>query len=112
MAVPVALITVLCGCGGDAEPMPVTSVYQYMGSLQCTGGGTSLAAMQRRLADGGVTVVAASCGTDRKARIALCGAPDGAIGIFDIPAAQAGRALSLSFAPLGELPDAVRAPCP
>jgi len=105
------LLAGLMGCGGGSDPEPVAAVYKYMGSVQCTGGGTSLATMQRQLAEGGVDVLNAACGNDGKAYLAVCGAPDGAIGIFDIPAAQTDRALSLSFAPLNDLPAAVKVPC-
>jgi hypothetical protein len=105
------LVTLLPGCGGGSDPEPIAAVYKYSGSVQCTGGGISLAAMQRQLVDGGVTVLDSACGLDGKAYITICGAPDGAIGIFDIPASQAGRALSLSFAPLSDLPAAVKVPC-
>ena len=101
----------LLGCGGGSEPEPIAAVYKYMGSVQCTGGGISLAAMQRQLVDGGVTVLGSACGLDGKAYITVCGAPDGAIGIFDVPASQTDRALSLSFARLSDLPAAVRVPC-
>jgi hypothetical protein len=100
----------LAACGGGSEPT-VTAVYKYMGSVQCSGGGISLATMQQQLASGGVTVLASSCGTDGKAYVAMCGAPDGAIGIFDVPAEQADRALSLSFARLSDLPNAARVAC-
>jgi hypothetical protein len=100
----------LAAGGGGSEPT-VTAVYKYMGSVQCSGGGISLATMQQQLTSGGVTVLASSCGTDGKAYVAMCGAPDGAIGIFDVPAEQADRALSLSFARLSDLPNAARLPC-
>jgi hypothetical protein len=105
------LLAALLGCGGGSDPEPIVAVYKYTGSVQCTGGGISLATMQGQLADGAVTVLGSSCGNDGKAYIALCGAPDGAIGIFDIPAAQTDRALSLSFARLSDLPAAIRVPC-
>lgn len=107
----IALTAALIGCGGgDSTPLS-TSVYRYMGSVQCSGGGISLATMQQQLLEGGVTVLASACGTDGKAYVAMCGAPDGAIGIFDIPVGQTDRALSLSFARLSELPAAIRVPC-
>jgi hypothetical protein len=86
------LVTLLPGCGGGSDPEPIAAVYKYSGSVQCAGGGISLAAMQRQLVDGGVTVLDSACGLDGKAYITICGAPDGAIGIFDIPASQSGRA--------------------
>ena len=105
------LLAALLGCGGGSEPEPIAAVYKYTGSVQCTVGGISLATMQGQLAGGGVTVLDSACGLDGKAYIALCGAPDGAIGIFDVPASQTDRALSLSFARLSDLPAAVRVPC-
>ena len=107
----VALTAALIGCGGGDSTPPSMSVYRYMGSVQCSGDGISLATMQEQLLEGGVTVLASACGADGKAHVAMCGAPDGAIGIFDIPAGQTARALSLSFARPSELPAATRVPC-
>ena len=42
---------------------------------------------------------------------AVCGAPDGRIGIFDVEAQQAPLASPLGFAPLSGLPAAVRVAC-
>lgn len=104
------LAAALAACGGGGEPA-TTAVYRYTGSVQCSGGGIPLATMQQQLVAGGVIVLDAACGIDGKAYVTLCGAPDGAIGIFDIPAEQIDRALSLSFARLTDLPRAARVPC-
>lgn len=100
-----------CGGGGDGAPDPSVALYKYLGSVQCTGGGVSLFALERQLQDAGIGVLAASCGVDGNAYAALCGAPDGRIGILEVPADDAARAAPLGFAPLANLPGAVRLPC-
>jgi hypothetical protein len=52
-----------------------------------------------------------ACGDDGRIRPAVCGAPDGRIGIFVIPAAQQAQAARLQFTPLAALPDAREQPC-
>src|SRR5690349_8056169 len=103
--------TVLAGCGGGDDPSPPVSVFKSLGSVQCTGGGTSVAALQQQLAAAGVNALAASCGDDGLAHVTVCGATDGRIGIVDIPAAQLDAAAALGFARLSNLPDAVRRAC-
>jgi hypothetical protein len=118
MRLPViAFATLLAGCGGGSvdgglpiPPAPLSTVYKSLGSVQCTGGGTTLAAIQKQLSDAGVTVFAASCGIDGLAHIAVCGADDGKIAIFDVPSAQVNAALALSFGNLASLPDAKKTP--
>lgn len=105
------LLLALSSCGGDNDTPSTVSVYKSTGAVQCSGGGLSLSAMARQLADGGVQVLASACGTDGNLYTAVCGAPTGLIGIFDIPASQAQTAASLSFKPLSELPAAARGPC-
>ena len=87
------------------------AIYKSVGSLQCSGGGLSLAAMQRQLAAARVRVLATACGSDGQMRAQVCGSPDGAIRIFEIPADQLASASQAGFRPLSELPDAVREPC-
>jgi hypothetical protein len=41
----------------------------------------------------------------------VCGAPDGRIAIFTIPAAQQALAAQAQFVPLAALPDAREQPC-
>lgn len=87
-------------------------VYKYLGSRQCQGGGTPLAAMREQLERAGVTVLAASCGSDGRMRPMMCGAADGAIAIIDVPATALPQAATLGFEPLTKLPEASRGPCP
>lgn len=106
-------IAALAGCSGTAPapPAPSVEVYQYAGSLQCTGGGQSLSAMAKRLDDAGVKVLGSACGSDGRFYPAMCGASDGRIGIFDIPAGQAAAASSAGFQPLTKRPGAMKRPC-
>ena len=87
------------------------SLYMRAGSVQCAAGGLSLIEMQRKLTDAGIQVLTANCGSDGMAHIALCGADDGRIGIFEVPATQAQDALVLGFEPLSGLPDATTVVC-
>lgn len=101
----------LAGCGGG-DDMTIVSVAKSLGSVQCAGGGQSLAALEGQLRDVGVGVVAGTCGHDGIVRPAVCGASDGRIAIVDIDADQLPAASSLGFVPLDNLPFAQRAPCP
>lgn len=87
------------------------AVYRYAGSAQCTGGGLTLGQMQAQLANASIQVLVSSCGSDGNGYPAVCGAPDGRIGIFDIPGAQSSAALALGFALLSDLPNAARVGC-
>ncbi len=95
------------GLRGEASPRrsDVLRVYTSIGSLQCQGGGVSLTTLQFRLEKAGIRVTAATYGNDGLMRIAVCGASDGKIGIFDISPTQAETARSLGFLPLSELSD-------
>jgi hypothetical protein len=79
-------------------------VYLLLGSLQCSGGGTTAGKLQQQLIDAGVEVIAARCGFDGVPRPALCGASDGRIAMFDVAEAHAVLALALGFALLSTLP--------
>lgn len=91
---------------------PVARVFKYRGSLQCTGGGIAPEVMQKELAGAGITVGSVSCGHDGLFRAAVCGASDGNINIFEIPASKIGEARSLGFADLVSLPSAAATACP
>jgi hypothetical protein len=106
-----AAVSSACGGGDGGAPEAPLAMFKSLGSLQCSGGGASLPALERQLLDAGVQVLAASCGLDGNAYIALCGAPDGRIGVFDLAAQHAAVARALGFAPLSDLPAAVRVPC-
>ena len=106
------LLLCLAGCGGGGgEATPAVSVYRSVGSLQCSGGGTPVAAMQNQLISAGVQVLASSCGLDGNSYPAVCGQPDGQIGIFDVPVVQQALAEALGFALLSSLPQPVRRAC-
>jgi hypothetical protein len=105
-------LSALVACGGD-ENLPASNmVFKSRGSVQCTGGGTPPAAMSLELTNAGIVVLSSACGIDGLAHVAVCGASDGAINIFEIPEGQTSNALSLSFSLLSSLPTASEVPCP
>lgn len=108
-----AIAIALSACAAPPPPgaMPAVQVYKSNGSVQCAEGGTGLDALRRQLEQAQIRVMRASCGTDGRMYAAMCGAPDGRIGIFEIPEAEAARALKLGFAALRNLPDARAVPC-
>ena len=113
VAVVLWLVFAISGCGGGnaIEPTPVAMV-KTLGSLQCTGGGSSLSAIVKQLTDAGVGALSSSCGDDGLPRIALCGVPDGRIAIVEVPFDQTSAAQALGFAPLANFPTAVKVSCP
>jgi|EndMetStandDraft_4_1072995.scaffolds.fasta_scaffold25546_7 hypothetical protein len=98
------------GSGGGGSPS-VVAVYTSFGSVQCSGGGTTLTELQRELLALGIQVLAARCGLDGLARFAVCGEPDGRIAMFDVDEAQVVVLLALGFALLSTLPNATATPC-
>lgn len=106
-----AMMTSLAACGGGNDEEASSKVFKSMGSLQGSGGGVSLPALQAQLAAANVQVRSAACGTDGLATATVCGAPDGRIGIFEIAPAQAGAAAAAGFSPLSTLPSAKTLPC-
>jgi hypothetical protein len=111
-AILVSLAFIVSACGGGAEPTDATvEVFKSLGSLQCTGGGTTPAALQSQLTGAGIQVSASSCGSDGNAYPAVCGAPDGFIAIFEVPTAQQSAAQALNFEPLSTVPAATRTAC-
>ena len=107
-------ITLLAACAGveHVSTQPRVSVYKYVGSVQCKGGGTPLATMMRQLSDAKIPVLNVSCGSDGRVYPAMCGAADGHIGILEVPEAKASEAAALGFAPLSKLPEASKTACP
>lgn len=107
----------LASCGGGNDTRDQTagtvtvSVFKSNQSLQCTGGGVTLATMEAQLTAAGVEVRAKSCGGDGNAYAAVCGAPDGKIGIFDINATQLSAATAAGFVRLNDAPNAVKTGC-
>lgn len=107
-----AVLASLTACGGgEDEEEAGSKVFKSMGSLQCSGGGVSLATLQAQLAAANVQVRSAACGTDGMAHATVCGSPDGRIGIFEISSAQAGAATAAGFTSLSTLPAAKTIPC-
>lgn len=105
------VLAALAACGGAATEDSGAMVIKSFGSLQCSGGGTSLAALQGQLVAANVKVVVAACGTDGLARPAVCGSPDGKIGIFEISSTQADAAAAAGFVPASSVPTAKAVPC-
>jgi hypothetical protein len=82
------------------------AVYALLGSLQCSGGGSTAGELQQQLIARGIDVIEARCGLDGVPRPALCGESDGHIAIFDVAQAHAVLALAIGFALLSTLPNA------
>lgn len=106
-----AALASLTACGGGDDEEASTQVFKSMGSLQCSGGGESLATLQAQLAAAKVQVRSAACGTNGLASPTVCGSPDGRIGIFEIAPDQAAAAAAAGFAPLSTVPTARTVPC-
>lgn len=112
VSMALAILASLAACGGSGgDGAASTRVIKSLGSLQCSGGGVTLAALQGQLSAANVKVSAAACGTDGLAQSTVCGSPDGKIGIFDIPAEQAGAAAAAGFVAITTLPTAKAVPC-
>lgn len=102
-AAAVTSVSVACSANGDV------AVYKYFGTVQCVvaDGALALSQMQTQLVGAGVQVTSAACGRDGITRLAICGAPDGKIGVFGVQSRDASLATSLGFTPLSNLPNAV-----
>lgn len=110
--VPAALLLAACETTQPGpEQRTYTQVYANTGAVQCEGGGARVPDMAQQMRDEGVAVEMASCGHDGMARTAVCGAPDGSIGVFVIPEADRQRAQELGFESFDRLPDARVHPC-
>lgn len=109
----VGTIMLLNGCATVPAPSPESrvSVYKTFGSVQCQDGGASLSALQRQLEAADIKVFSSACGNDGKIYPAVCGAPDGRIGIFEIPQERLNAASAQGFASLRNLPDASKTAC-
>lgn len=101
----------LSACGGGSDNEDSVSVFKSNGAVQCTGGGVTLATLEGQLTAGKVQVRASACGNDGLVYAAVCGAPDGRIGIFQIPSDQVAAAAAVGFAPLSTAPGAKVVPC-
>lgn len=111
IVLPVMILSA-CAEMGHVAQAPGISIYKYVGSKQCSGGGVPLASMMRQLSDAGIAVMNVSCGTDGRMYPAMCDAPDGRIGILEVPEGKVSAAVRLGFAPTSNLPEASKTICP
>lgn len=101
-----------CVEGDVSCVQPTVKIYRAIGSTQCTpGSGTPAKTMLNQLAARNIPVRAMSCGSDGNMHATVCGAADGSIRIFEIPANGLTAATALGFAPLSEIPNAQEVPC-
>lgn len=104
-----ALLLVLAASACAAPPAGSVVVVRTLGALQCSGGGQSPAALARVLADAGIPVLSTRCGSDGRMHPAVCGAPDGRVGLFEIAADKVDAAAALGFRAAG--PEVQERPC-
>jgi len=98
---------------GDVSCVRSTvKVYKASGSTQCNPDtGTPVKVMLDQFAAANILVRAVGCGTDGAMRTTVCGAPDGAIRIFEVSASDLNKAAAQGFLLLGTLPEARETPC-
>lgn len=102
----------LAACAAEpAVSGPAVKMARPLGSLQCTGGGTTPEALQRELAAKGVKARAPSCATDGRMHAAMCGASDGRLGVLEVDAADRAAAEAAGFKPLEQWRGAAAVPC-
>lgn len=89
----------IVGCGAPASFADTTEVFKYYGTRQCAPTAGVYDQLERDLTAAGVTVIAGREDSDGMMRITLCGAPDGRIAVFTIPADQVARAQTAGFQP-------------
>lgn len=109
LVLTLAVLASLTACGGGDDD--AITVFKSMDSRQCVGGGLSLATLQGQLTTANVEVRSAACGTSGTMVPTACGAWDGKIGVFEIPAAQVGAAAAAGFEPLSTMPTAKVTSC-
>ncbi len=101
-----------CPEGDVSCVQPTVKVYKASGSTQCNpGSGTPVKVMLDQFAAAGIPVRTMACGTDGAMHTTVCGAPDGAIRIFEIPARDYPKGAAQGFLPLSTLPGAKETPC-
>ncbi|MDO5057349.1 MAG: hypothetical protein Q4E06_08475 [Lautropia sp.] len=113
------LVVGLAGCGSDGghKDGDVLRAYRPAGTVQCQDSPPSidLQALARPIVEAGFEVKGMACGVDGRAHLAVCGAPDGRIGIFDLKVPDAGQAATrlraMGYALPEDLPDARTAEC-
>lgn len=100
-----------CTEAGPVAPDAQVGIYQDAGSTQCQDDGLSLAQMQQQLAEADIPFTEAACGTDGKMYTAMCGSPDGKIGLFRIAPQHLQQARALGFEALANVPEAAEVDC-
>lgn len=101
-----------CPEGDVSCVQPTVKVYKASGSTQCNpGSGTPVKVMLDQFAAANIPVRAMGCGTDGAMRTTVCGAPDGAIRIFEVSVSDLNKAAAQGFLLLGTLPEARETPC-
>ncbi|QWV95178.1 hypothetical protein KP004_08370 [Geomonas oryzisoli] len=100
-----------CMCPLKSPPDPGVKFYQSLDSVQCTGGGKTVAQIERDVRAAGITVYQTSCGVDGAIYPSVCGAPDGRLAVLEIPLDQARAASALGLKPLFTLPYGAETPC-
>ncbi|MDO5530037.1 MAG: hypothetical protein Q4F71_11595 [Paracoccus sp. (in: a-proteobacteria)] len=83
----------------DGMVRGTATVFKSFGTTQCNPQEGRLEALAAELRGVGVDILDKRAGDDGMMRIALCGAPDGRIGIFTIPETQTQAAASAGFSP-------------
>lgn len=111
-ATALALATALLAACTSTPSAAALRVVRATGGRQCEGGGLAVDAMRRQLEAAGVRVLNAQCATDGRMRPAMCGAPDGRLGVFEIAAAGQAAAAAQGFQPLAEDAGVRVVPCP
>ena len=111
VVIALALVSASCVSANPTSSQTTVHVFKSMGSVQCAEGGTDLSTFARQLEAAGLKVISSACGADGRMRVAMCGAPDGRVAIFELSSADAQASSKLGFAPLSTLPDAKVVPC-
>ncbi|MDO5706573.1 MAG: hypothetical protein Q4G49_16105 [Paracoccus sp. (in: a-proteobacteria)] len=93
------LTTTIAGCDAAAPPRGTIDVFKSYRTTQCGPTAGVYDQLERDLTAAGVTVLAGREDSDGMMRIALCGAPDGLIGVFTIPADHLAKAQAAGFQP-------------
>lgn len=106
----------LLALSGCSQAGPVTldgkvGIYLDSGSTQCQDDGMTLEEMQQLLVDADIPFSEASCGTDGNMYTAMCGSPDGRIGMFQIAPEHLQLSRALGFEALANVPDASSVDC-
>lgn len=116
MRMRIMLAGALLALSGCTEAGPTAldgqvGIYQDAGSTQCQDDGLSLEQMQQQLAEADIPFADAACGTDGKMYTAMCGSPDGKIGMFQIAPEHLQQARALGFEALANVPEATEVDC-